>query len=196
MKKRLVVGLTGSFGSGKTTASRMFARRGAYLINADDVAHEALRSNHPVYRKIKSLFGVRGKLSRAEIAREIFRNPSKRKKLEALIHPYVKRRIKQDLKKIKRGVVIVEVPLLFESRFDRLCDVTVSVLAGQSAIIRRLRGRGFSKREVTARLRAQMSQVEKRKKSDYVIMNSNNKNKLNEQVGKIWNILNRTLKGE
>ena len=187
MRKRLVVGLTGSFGTGKSTVSRILENLGARkMINADQLVHEVFKRHHPIGRKIKSLFHMSGILNRKRIAGEVFRNPAKRRRLEALIHPYVRRRMLEELKSIRDGIAILEVPLLFEAGFDRLCDVTVSVLASERTIIRRLAKRGFASEEVKKRLETQLSQSEKKKRSDFFIINSGSKKLLVQKTKSVW----------
>ncbi|HLD56647.1 MAG TPA: dephospho-CoA kinase [Candidatus Omnitrophota bacterium] len=187
MGKRLAVGLTGSFGTGKSTVSRILENLGARkMINADQLVHEVFKRHHPIGRKIKSLFHMSGILNRKKIAGEVFRNPAKRRRLEALIHPYVRRRMLEELKSIRDGIAILEVPLLFEAGFDRLCDVTVSVLASERTIIRRLAKRGFASEEVKKRLETQLSQSEKKKRSDFFIINSGSKKLLVQKTKSVW----------
>ena len=187
MRKRLVVGLTGSFGTGKSTVSRILKNLGARkVINADQLVHEVFKRHHPIGKRIKSLFHMSGILNRKRIAGEVFRNPAKRRRLEALIHPYVRRRMLEELKSIRDGIAILEVPLLFEAGFDRLCDVTVSVLASERTIIRRLAKRGFASEEVKKRLETQLSQSEKKKRSDFFIINSGSKKLLVQKTKSVW----------
>ena len=187
MGKRLAVGLTGSFGTGKSTVSRILENLGARkVINADQLVHEVFKRHHPIGKRIKSLFHMSGILNRKRIAGEVFRNPAKRRRLEALIHPYVRRRMLEELKSIRDGIAILEVPLLFEAGFDRLCDVTVSVLASERTIIRRLAKRGFASEEVKKRLETQLSQSEKKKRSDFFIINSGSKKLLVQKTKSVW----------
>ena len=182
MNKRLVVGLTGSFGSGKTTVSKMLKKLGARkIINADKLAREAFKQNKCL-KKIKSLFQT---MDRKQIAREVFSNPAKRKALEKVIHPYVRQRIMAELKKVKSGIVILEVPLLFESKFDRMCDATITVSAGRSNINRLMRS-GFSRDEINSRLNAQLSESAKMKKADFIINNKGSKQLLKKKTKLVW----------
>ena len=151
-----MVGLTGTFGSGKSTVGNFMKRLGARsVIDSDRIAHEVFRPDHALRRKIKSLFEM-GSFSRRQIAKSVFSDAKKRKRLEAVIHPYVLKRIRQEMNRIKNGVIVLEVPLLFEAHFDRMCDVTVSVLSGEKNILKRLSRSGFSRMEVRSRLRAQL----------------------------------------
>lgn len=180
------VGLTGSFGSGKSTVARMFRRKGACVLSSDRLAHEVFRKGNPVYPKILRLFKLKN-LTRAKTAEIVFRDAPQRRRLESLVHPYVFRRIREETAKKKRKVVVVEVPLLFESGFDRLCDRTVTVLADPKKILKRLARKGYSPPEIRARLRAQMPPGEKSRRSDEVIDNSGTLQKTRQQVERLWN---------
>ena len=186
----LVVGLTGTFGSGKSTVGKLFGRCGARkVINCDQIVHEAFRPGHPLRKRIDALFDSEKRLSRKQIAKKVFSNQTKRKRLEALIHPYVRKRVLEEMSRIQKGVVVVEAPLLFESHFDRLCDVTITVSAGRRNIIRRLARKGFKPDEVCARMNAQLSELVKRRKADLVILNFGSKELLVVKVKKVWTTL-------
>lgn len=191
-RRKLIVGLTGSFGSGKSTVARMFKRFGVRkAIDCDRLAHEVFKPGHAVGKKMSSLLGLKRKLDRKSIAKVVFSNPEKRRQLEALIHPYVYRRVLGEIKKIASGVVILEVPLLFEGGFDRLCGRTIAVTASRRAVIRRLRPRGFKPREVYVRLQAQLPDRDKRKRADFHIQNSGSYAELLNRVKLVWRKLER-----
>lgn len=194
VKKPLVVGVTGSFGSGKSTVCHILKRLGArQVIDSDQIAREVFRPKHPIGKKIQSLFHIQGRVNRKLVAERIFSEPKKRRQLEALIHPYVFQRIRSELKRAKSGVVVIEVPLLFEAGFDRLCDATVVVLVPEKVAVRRLKKKGFQAGEVRARLRAQLPPGEKRKRSDLYISNSGSKQALVQKTRQIWNQLKLQL---
>ena len=185
---KVVVGLTGSFGSGKSTVAKIFKRLGARkVIDCDRLAHEVFGPNHPIGKKIKTLFGEKGgRLNRKSIARAVFSDPRKRRQLEALVHPYVYKRIREELGKIRGGIVILEVPLLFETGFDEWCDATVSISAPRQAVLDRLRARGFGTAEVGARLKAQLSSREKMRRAHFHIWNSGSKQQLMKRTKSLW----------
>jgi len=188
----LLVGLTGSFGTGKSTAARLFRDRGAQVIDTDRLAHEVFRRGNRLYPKIRALFPeIQGTVNRAKVARVVFRNAGKRKRLERLVHPYVFGRISEELRRRQKGIVVIEVPLLFESGFHRKCARTVVVKARPSEVVRRLRFKGFSKGEVEARWRAQWPLGRKTARADFIIENSKGLGRTRAQVRTVWNQLNR-----
>ena len=194
-----VVGLTGGFGSGKTTVAHLFEELGATVIDADHLAHEALLEGSPVYERIREEFkeaeGAEG-LDRKKIACVIFKDAGKRKKLESIVHPYVLSRILEEIGEAGDPVVIVEVPLLYETGFDALCHKVIFVDAPQEAIDRRLKEKGFSEEEIAARRKAQMSPEEKLKKADCVIRNFGTLQQTRRDVEKMWKELHPASKGD
>ena len=182
-----MIGLTGNFGTGKTTVAGIFKKLGARVVSADRLAHEAFKKENRIYRELTSLFPeVEGNLTREKVAQIVFYDPKRRRTLEALIHPYVFRRIKEEIYGMRAGVAAVEIPLLFETGFDKHCDVTVVVEAPEKKVIHRLLARGFGKAEAERRWRAQMSTSEKKRRADYVIDNSESRKQTEHQVKKIW----------
>ncbi len=115
---KVVYALTGGFGSGKSTVAKIFAELGAHVIDADAIAHEALKKTSPVFSRLEKLF--KGKVApsgtsfdRKKIAELVFRDAALRKKLEEIVHPYVFERIAEEVGTTGARVVIVEIPLLF-----------------------------------------------------------------------------------
>ncbi len=162
--------------------SQLFKKYGARaVISADVIAQEAYQ-DRAIQTKLKKIFGFRTHLNRAAIAKEVFSDGRKRKLLEALIHPFVRKKIQKELAALQDRVAIVEVPLLFETGFEQFCDVTVAVTAPQPQIEKRLTKQGFLKSEIRARQSAQLSQTEKCRLADFVIRNSGSKEELREQV--------------
>ncbi|HPW64513.1 MAG TPA: dephospho-CoA kinase [Candidatus Omnitrophota bacterium] len=191
MVQKLIVGLTGGFGSGKSTVAKAFRGLGAATIDADKVAHAALRKSSPLFKKIAALFpealsGCGRYFHREKIAEKVFADPAKRERLEALVHPYVYREIRKMAAAAKRKVVIVEVPLLFEAGFEGLCDWTVVVTCKPSTRMARLKSKGFSPVQIKAREKAQMKESLKAAKADFVIDNSGSESKTGKSAKRLW----------
>lgn len=187
-----MIGLTGNFGTGKSTVAALFREKGAGVVNADRLAHEAFRKKSQAYSKIRSLFPeLRGRVTRRTVARIVFREAERRRALEAVIHPYVLRRMREEARRIKRPVILLEVPLLFETGLDRRCDRTVVVTAPFEGVARRLRGKGFTREETLARWRAQMPLRKKVSRADLVIDNSGSLAETRFQVKRAWKTLRK-----
>lgn len=188
--RRLLVGLTGGFGTGKTTVAKLFQRWGAERLDADRLAHGALEKSSPVYRRLARLFkdalAGDGRFVKAKLAGMIFTDAAKRKQLERIVHPYVFRRIAERTVKSGKTIIIAEVPLLFESGFERRCDLTVAVYADPKIVRQRLRARGFSEEEILMRTKAQMSLALKTKKANAVINNSGKPGETKRQAKALW----------
>lgn len=189
--EKKVVGLTGSFGSGKSSVAQYFREFGAEVAEADQIAKEALRPEKEPYAELvkhwgKSFLLASGEVDRTKVAELIFSDESKRREIESWIHPYVFTEMSQVLKSAKKPFVVFEVPLLFETGFDRDCDWIVSVQAPQNQIIERLLKKGFSEEDIRKRFRSQWTQAEKNDRSDFVITNDSTLEELRQASLRVW----------
>lgn len=177
MKKKIVIGLTGGLGSGKSTVLAEFKRLGAVTADADEIARRVVEPGGPAYAKVVKLFGpavVRSDrtLDRKAIAARVFKSPSLRKKLEAIIHPLVRRELRRAVERTKKGVVVLDIPLLYESGLEKMVDRVCVVWTPAAVRLRRLASAGkFTPGDIRARLKAQMPLAEKRRRADHVIEN-------------------------
>lgn len=189
----LIVGLTGGFGSGKTTTLHAFRSLGAKTFNCDTVAHRAVYKNSSVYTKLVRSFGssiVRpsGAIDRAKLGTIIFNNPAKRAQLEKLIHPYVLEKMRSFIAS-NAGILVVEVPLLFEAHLEKFFDIIVVAACAQHHIIKRIRVKYplFTEREIMQRIRAQKPLAYKKARADYRI-NTTTVQTLVHDTKNIWHI--------
>ena len=194
----LSVGITGSFGTGKTAVAKLLARQGAKVLDADEIAHRLIAPRGTCYPTIVRQFGkgilTRGRIDRRKLARIVFADPRKLKQLEKIIHPAVGREIQAKLKgfaKNKRNrIVAVEVPLLFESGLNRLVDQVIVVKSSREVQWKRLTARSnMPKEEIAKRIQSQMPLQEKIKRADFVVDNSGDLNNTQKQVREIWDQL-------
>ena len=186
--------LTGSMGSGKTTALAFFKKCGAVTASSDEWVHEEFASNASLRASLARAFGasvVKGSaIDRKALAEVVFCYPSKLKRLNALIHPLVKRRLFGFFKKNRsKPLVVVEVPLLFEAKFDRFFDLTIGVATDpheqRSRSLRR--GKAYVA-EVRRRMRCQLDAEEKISRCDFVIDNSSTRKKTFQQINKLMEV--------
>ena len=192
----LRVGLTGGIATGKSTVSRSFARLGAKVLDADEVAREVVLPGKPAWTKLRETFGSEffhsdGKLRRDKLRRLVFADPELRSRLNAIVHPEVMRAIERRSEEMtslaEDAVVLVDVPLLLEVGVAHRFDKVIVVYVSESVQIERLRQRdGLSIEEAGQALSAQMDLGEKVKQADFVIDNSGTLEETQSQVEKVW----------
>jgi dephospho-CoA kinase len=195
----LRVGLTGGIGSGKSTVSEAFARLGAKVLDADEVAREVVLPGKPAWTKLRHTFGSEffhpdGRLNRNKLRRLVFADPEQRSRLNAIVHPEVMREIDSRFEQLtssaEHAVVLVDIPLLIEVGVAHRFDKVVVVYANESVQIKRLRQRdGLSREEARQALSVQIDLREKAKKADFVIDNSGTPGETQAQVEKVWQSL-------
>lgn len=188
----IVVGLTGSFASGKSEAARIFKAFGAQVFDADAAAKRAVGKGKPAHRAIKKLWGrdalkKDGTLDRAKMARRVFSHPDELKKLNILIHPGVIFECLRQIAKFKKrkGILVLDVPLLFESRMERLADITVVVRAPLAQMFARAGKRGVSRDLARKILSTQWPMEKKAKKAHFVINNDGSLADLKKKVADV-----------
>ncbi|MFA7255481.1 MAG: dephospho-CoA kinase [Candidatus Omnitrophota bacterium] len=191
MKNKLVVGLTGGFGVGKSSVAQRFKNMGAEIIDADDIAHDAVKKGSPVFDAVIELFEEAlhpggKKMDREKLAEIVFSDPKKRKELEAIIHPYVYEKIKEKIEASSRKVILVEVPLLFEAGFETLCDKVVVVTCNSTVKMKRLINKKFTEQEVRAREKVQMPEALKAQKGNFIIDNSKSIYQTQREIERLW----------
>ena len=192
----LKVGLTGGIASGKSTVSEAFARLGAKVLDADEVAREVVLPGKPAWTKLRHTFGSEffhpdGRLNRNKLRRLVFADPEQRSRLNAIVHPEVMReidfRFEQLTSSAEHAVVLVDIPLLIEVGVVHRFDKVVVVYANESVQVMRLMQRdGLSREEARQALSVQIDLREKAKKADFVIDNSGTPGETQAQVEKVW----------
>jgi dephospho-CoA kinase len=173
----IVLGLTGSIGMGKSTAARMLRRLGLPLYDADAEVHKLMAPGGDAVKAIEALFpGVRaetGGIDRQRLGARVFGQPAALKELEEILHPLIRRvekRIVTYARLQRRPVVVLDIPLLFETGSNRRCDRTLVVSAPARVQRERvLRRPGMTVERFAAILRAQIPDKEKRKRADFVV---------------------------
>lgn len=186
--KKVIIGLTGGIGSGKSTVAAQLCRIGFYVLDADAIAKEALLPTSQCYTQIAALFGDAivlpdGGLNRQEIASRIFADAESRRAMNKIVHPYVLKRLQMLTEQTSNHRVIWDVPLLFESGWDTYCDETVTVSAAEHLRIDRILLRdGCTEAEARARIVCQMSDREREALADTVLRNEGTINELCEEI--------------
>lgn len=176
LKGRFILGLTGGIGSGKSEALRVMKKAGLPTCSSDELVHKCLRKGHPVYRSIVRAFGMgiltpSGDIDRPKLGAIVFSSPRKRRCLEKLVHPTVRKDLLRFSKK-HRGLLVLDIPLLFESKLQKMVDRTLLIDTSEALQMQRLiRHRDLSPTAALQRIRAQLPMSVKRKRADFVIEN-------------------------
>ncbi len=193
-----IVGLTGGMGSGKTTVANFFKELGVPIYIADDAGKTLMNTNAEVKSKIHSLFGKQaysdGHLDRKYIASQVFNSPEKLEQLNQIVHPAVGKDFLIWKNKQDTSYVIYEAAILFEVGGYKKCDLVILVSAPLKDRIKRLQARDKSSlEEIEERIKHQWSDEEKRKLSNFEIINKN-LSSTKEQVRNLHEILINTNK--
>lgn len=189
--RRIIIGLTGSFGSGKSTVASIFRSSGAVIIDADRIAHAVIRPGNPAYRRIKKEFGSGilkedKTIDRRKLALVVFGRKPLVSKLNALVHPQVIRGIGQRIKKARKGIVVIDAPLLFEAGMEKVADVLIVVNASQENQIQRIQKKSsLTRSAILKRTRSQIPLRQKVRRADFVIDNNGTVKETRKQVARI-----------
>jgi dephospho-CoA kinase len=192
-----LIGLTGGAGSGKSTVAAMLRELGAEVLDADDAAHAAYEPGTPGFEEVVREFGpdfVRdGRIDRARLGELVFNDKDARLRLNAIVHPLVREWMAARTAEAAErgaGVVVQEVPLLFENGLERLYSSVVLVYVPESVQLERLvEGRGFTEERARAIIAAQMPIEEKRRRAQHVIDNSGSRQATRSLVDALWPIV-------
>lgn len=192
------VAVTGGIGSGKTLVCQHLQKKGIVVISADELSRLAVAPGTRAYKKIFDHFGERvilpdKSINRQKLRRIISSSPEAKKTLESFIHPEVFRQMAERVELAAQNgedLVVVEVPLLFESGFDAWFDVVVMVSVDRERRIARIMTRDeISREDAESMMKIQMSEGEKRRRADFVIDNNNTKEQTLSSVDRLYDHL-------
>ena len=192
---KLVIGLTGGIGTGKSTAAEYLVSKGMTHIDADAISRKITEKTpgeeNPVLMEIGEAFAPEpvlredGSLDRKAMADIVFHDPARKKLLEGILFREIMAEINRRIDEAE-GMILLDVPLLFETGLDSLCDRVILITADRDTRIRRVTERdGCSPEDVEARIRNQMSDEEKAAKADAVVDNSGSREDLYGQLDEI-----------
>lgn len=194
--KPIIIGITGSFGTGKSTVAGIFKRLGAKMLDADKLSHQALKAGTAARREVIEKFGrsildTSGKVNRTKLAEIVFRNKISLNKLCKIIHPTVIKKIEKSVKNASKAgnmpAIVIDAPLLIETGLHNKTDFLIVVTTTSKIQIERaMKKTGLSASEVMRRVKNQMPLNRKLEMADYIIDNTGNKKKLELTVKKIW----------
>jgi len=173
----IVLGLTGSIGMGKSTAAATLQRLRVPLFDADRVVHQLLAPGGAAVESVAAAFSsvraVKGGIDRSLLGQRVFADPEALSRLERIIHPMVEvseKRFLASARARREPIVVLDIPLLFESRSERRCDYVLVVSAPQLVQRQRvLRRPGMTERRLAAIMSNQMPDYEKRRQADFIV---------------------------
>ena len=193
----VVLGLTGGVCTGKSVVARFLREEGLTVIDADEIARSLLRRGQEAYRMVVEAFGEGilrdgGEVDRRKLGRLVFSDPSKRKRLEEILHPLIEEEIEDRLRRAQ-GDVVIDSPLLIERGDHRKVDYVIVVYAPRPLQIERMRRRdGLSREEAEQRLRAQWPLEEKIAQAHFIINNAGPLEYTREQALRVLRAIRRS----
>ena len=194
--KPITIGLTGGIGSGKSAAANILAELGAPAIDADKVGHEIYQPGTPAYRELIDTFGEGilapdRTIDRRKLGPIVFADPAALKRLNAIVHQKMFARMGEMVAAMRRGgetrPIVIEAAILIEANWQPLFDEIWLVTAARERVIERVeRDRGLKPEQTEARIRAQLSDEERRKYATSVIRNDGTLEELRAAVTRLW----------
>ena len=191
----VIIGLTGSIGSGKSTVRALLEGKGAAVIDADVVGHEVYMQGSEVWNKIIAAWGreilsTDGEIDRKKLGEVVFESPEELKRLNEIVHPVMKETVQSQLMELKKEntpAVVLEAALLIEAGWNDLVDEVWLVTADRNIATKRLiHNRGLTEQQASMRLERQMPIEEKAKYSDIIIENNRDTITLRNIVDNVW----------
>ncbi len=196
--RSLVIGVTGNIATGKSTVLDYLRSKGATIIDADKLAHQAMEPGGPAYQEVVAAFGKGildpdGAINRKALGRIVFSDPEALRRLERILHPRVFEMVKEAIAQTSSPVVVLEAIKLLEAGLSStLCDEIWVVTASRETQLRRLKEtRGMDEEQARRIMAAQSPQAAKVNQADRVIRNDGSLEELYAQLDAIWADLER-----
>ncbi len=202
----LIVGLTGGIASGKSTVSNILKEQGAYLIEADQIARELVQPHTPVWKELVRRFGKEiltedGAIHRKRLAGRIFSDPGQRRLVNRILHPRIyeemRRRTEEIGGKDEDAIVVMDVPLLVETKGYEGMDRVIVVTSTETQQVERLREReGMPAEEAKKILASQASAKDRLKVADFVIHNEGSLEETKRRTREVFQELRKIANGK
>ncbi|MDM5315606.1 dephospho-CoA kinase [Fictibacillus sp. b24] len=192
----MIIGLTGGIATGKSTVSQIVRNQGIPIVDADIISREVVMPGKEAYEKIVSSFGAGilhedKTINRAQLGEIIFNDAEKRSVLNNIVHPAVRKEMRlqaDSYLKAGESLVIMDIPLLFESKLTHMVNRTWLVYAKPEIQLERLMLRDdFTEQQALSRIQSQMPIDEKKKLADIVIENNGSLTELESRVLQLLN---------
>lgn len=192
----LTIGLTGGIGSGKSTVAKFLAELGAPVLDADQVGHAIYQPGGPAYQEMIDAFGREilapdGAIDRKKLGPIVFGDLAALKRLNAIVHPKMFTRMREMVAAMRAGgerkPIVIEAAILIEANWQALFDEIWLVTAAKERVIERIeRDRGMRPEQTEARIRAQLSDDERRRHAALVVVNDGTLEQLRARVAELW----------
>ena len=184
---KVVIGVTGKFGSGKSTVAKILEKKGAKVIKVDEIGHEVLE-NEEVKMELLKVFGEEifenERVNRKMLGNIVFSSEERLRELEKILHPRMVEKVRKIIEKLD-GVVVLEAAILKRMKLDSLCDHIITVVADEEKIFERMRKKGFSDDEIRKRLSFQ----EDVEPTGIILINNGSLEELEEKVNMVWSLM-------
>jgi dephospho-CoA kinase len=198
MKKfPIKIGVTGCAGSGKSLVCKRFSQLGLRVVSCDEIARQVVEPGTKAHGRLVELFGESmvgddGFLDRKKMRALISNSPGDREKLEGVVQPAIVEEMSRLLEEAGGGLVVAEVPLLFELDLDQYFDVTMTVTAPRDVLVQRISVRdGVDFKSARSLLDMQMSQQDKIDRADHVVWNSGSVDSLFVRVDELYSSIKK-----
>ncbi len=194
----VVIGLTGGILSGKSTISGMLAEKGAVVIDADKIGHEAYKPRSSTWQELRDAFGdgilkKSGEIDRKRLGEIVFADPRALERLNKIVHPRMHEMIRVEIKRLRGegvAVVVLEAAVLIEASWTDLVDEVWVAVAPEEVVIKRLQNRGgLSEEQARARIRSQLPTEERAKHADIIIDTDCEILEVRARVEELWETL-------
>jgi len=191
-----VIGLTGGFGSGKSTVSQLLHELGAVVLDADTIGHEAYKPNTETWLEVVSAFGRQiltsnGEIDRGRLGQIVFSDPESLARLNQIVHPRMYEMMKNQIEEFRKQgveVVVLEAAILLEAGWTPLVDeVWVTVAPEHEVVKRTLERNGLTEEQILARIHSQLSSEERTEYADVIINNDGSIDELKVKIKELWN---------
>jgi len=195
VKKKLLIGVTGGIGSGKSLACKYFRHLGCVVFYADDIAKELYIKNSKLRKALVKKFGKKitdgkGNLDFFEFRKVVFSSTANQERVNKIVHPFVISEILKRAEYSKNRLIVIEAALIFESGFNKYLDYTILIFSTVGKRIQRIRKRNrLSVHDIKSIMKLQMPEKEKMKKADFVLKNNSLPSHLRKKVKFIYSLL-------
>ena len=191
-QERLLVGIGGNMGSGKSTVASELKRYGAKIIDADEMGWSIIAKGTDEYRRLVKAFGrgiltKTGNIERRALGKLAFASRASLNKLNAIVHPALLDRVRKEIDRNRKGLVVVDAALLFAWEMDKDVDVAILVTAADRLKIRRLTDAGMKEEDIEARLKLQPPDSKIWRRADFVLENKGSFAELRRKCRALWN---------